>query len=387
MVENWQTKKLGEVCDVIAGQSPEGQFYNSKGEGTPFYQGKKEFTEKYLGNPTVWTTNITKAAQVGDILMSVRAPVGPINFSTSNICIGRGLAAIRPSKLIDKEFLFYFLQKQESEIVGNAGAVFPSINKAQIENIPIPLPPLVEQQRIVAMLDEVFAAIAKARENTELNLRNARELFESYLDSVFANPGEGWEENRIDQLCVIKGGGTPSKKVAAYWQGQIPWVSPKDMKTRVIMDSQDHITDDAIKYSSTSLIPPGSILIVVRSGILSHTIPIAITNQVLTINQDIKALIPKSGLLTEFLYYQLISKESKILSTINRGATVHRLQSEFLNNIRILIPSIQIQRTITSKLNTVNTETKKLEAIYQQKLGALDELKKSLLQKAFNGEL
>ena len=177
MKQDWEIKKLGEVCKVIAGQSPEGKYYNANENGLPFYQGKKEFNKKYIGAPTTWTTKITKEAEANDILMSVRAPVGPINFSTQKICIGRGLAAIRASKLIDEEFLFNFLLKHENEIVGNTGAVFNSINKSQIENIKIPLPPLPEQKRIVTILDKVFAAIAKAKANAEQNLKNAKELF------------------------------------------------------------------------------------------------------------------------------------------------------------------------------------------------------------------
>lgn len=153
MQTNWQTKKLGEVCDVIAGQSPEGKFYNKKEKGLSFYQGKKEFGEKFIGEPTTWTTKITKEALAGDILMSVRAPVGPINFATQKICIGRGLAAIRAGKDIDKDFLFYFLLFSEEKIIGNAGAVFASINKRDIENLEISVPPMAEQKRIVAKLD------------------------------------------------------------------------------------------------------------------------------------------------------------------------------------------------------------------------------------------
>ncbi|MCD6090969.1 MAG: restriction endonuclease subunit S, partial [Bacteroidales bacterium] len=159
MKKGWEIKKLGEVCEVIAGQSPESKFYNDKGEGLPFYQGKKEFTEKFIGEPTKWTTKITKEAIKDDVLMSVRAPVGPINFATQKICIGRGLALIRAGKQIDKEFLFNFLLKHENEIVGNTGAVFNSINKNQIGVIQIPIPPLPKQKRIVSILDRAFEAI------------------------------------------------------------------------------------------------------------------------------------------------------------------------------------------------------------------------------------
>ncbi|MBW2654779.1 MAG: restriction endonuclease subunit S, partial [Deltaproteobacteria bacterium] len=198
MKQGWEVKKLGEVCEVIAGQSPQGKYYNSEKKGLPFYQGKKEFTEKYIGKPTKWTSKTTKEAEATDILMSVRAPVGPINFSTQKICIGRGLAAIRASELIEREFLFNFLLKYENEIVGNTGAVFNSINKAQIKAIQIPFPPLPEQNRIVAILDKAFTAIAKAKANAEQNLKNAKELFESYLQTEFAN--ERWEKKTLNQI-------------------------------------------------------------------------------------------------------------------------------------------------------------------------------------------
>lgn len=185
MKKNWEVKRLGEVCEVIAGQSPEGKFYNDKGNGLPFYQGKKEFTEKFLGEPTTWTTSITKEAQKGDILMSVRAPVGPVNFSTGRICIGRGLAAIRATKLIDKEFLFNFLVKHECELVGNAGAVFNSINKAQIENILIPLPPITEQKRIVAKLDALSVETKKLEAIYQKKLDSLDELKKSILQKAF----------------------------------------------------------------------------------------------------------------------------------------------------------------------------------------------------------
>jgi type I restriction enzyme, S subunit len=163
----WKTQMLGDCCDVIAGQSPSGSAYNSLGKGLPFYQGKKEFEDKYIGPPSTWTTEITKRAKPNDILISVRAPVGPVNFATQEICIGRGLAAIRAKAGLDQNFLFYFLLSIESQINGRDGAVFPSISRGEICAITLPVPPLVEQQRIVAILDDVFAGLATATANAE----------------------------------------------------------------------------------------------------------------------------------------------------------------------------------------------------------------------------
>ena len=183
--EEWEEKTLGEICDVISGQSPEGKFYNKIGEGLPFYQGKKEFTEKYIGEPTTWTTKITKEAEANNILMSVRAPVGPINISTQKICIGRGLAAIRAGKLIEKEFLFNFLLKHEKEIISNTGAVFNSINRTQIKNIKLPLPSIKEQNEIVNNIELLLNETKKLKSNYNKKLANLEELKQSILQKAF----------------------------------------------------------------------------------------------------------------------------------------------------------------------------------------------------------
>lgn len=182
---DWEMKKLVEVCKVIAGQSPEGKYYNKNGKGTPFYQGKKEFTSKNIGIPTTWTTKVTKEALPGDILMSVRAPVGPVNFTTEKICIGRGLSAIRETRFIDKDYLFYYLLKHENEIIGNEGAVFNSINKTQIENLKIPIPPLPEQKQIVVKLN-TFSIERKHLESIyQKIIADLQELKKSFLKKAF----------------------------------------------------------------------------------------------------------------------------------------------------------------------------------------------------------
>ncbi|MFH0863995.1 MAG: restriction endonuclease subunit S [Candidatus Gottesmanbacteria bacterium] len=183
--KDWEEKRLGDVCMVIAGQSPEGKFYNKSGRGLPFYQGKKEFEERYLGKPTTWTTDITKEAQNGDILMSVRAPVGPINFATQKICIGRGLTAIRAGKDIDENFLFYNLLSKEKEIIGNAGAVFASINKSDIESLKLFLPSLPEQKSIDIKLDTIYAETKKLEAIYKQKLADLEELKKSVLRKAF----------------------------------------------------------------------------------------------------------------------------------------------------------------------------------------------------------
>lgn len=193
--------KLGDLCIVIAGQSPQGSAYNDKGVGIEFHQGKKAFGESYLTPSNVWTTEITKIAEPLDILMSVRAPVGPTNITDRRICIGRGLAAIRCKDGVLQKFILYALRNIESKIVGNDGAVFNSINKAQIEALPVPIIPLPEQERIVSLLDAEFAKIDAIKANAEKQLQDAKALFQSALQDL-SSPKEGWRENSLGEIAT-----------------------------------------------------------------------------------------------------------------------------------------------------------------------------------------
>jgi type I restriction enzyme M protein len=156
--------QLGEVAEIVAGQSPPGESYNQSGSGIPFYQGKTEFGEIFIGPPTTWTTAPQRFAESGNILMSVRAPVGPVNLTNQRICIGRGLAAIKPAEgRLMPLYAFYFLKSQEKHIKGDAGAVFASISRADIEKLQIPLPPLDVQKKIVAEIDGYQKIVNGAR--------------------------------------------------------------------------------------------------------------------------------------------------------------------------------------------------------------------------------
>jgi type I restriction enzyme S subunit len=386
MKKNWEIKTIGDVCKVIAGQSPEGKYYNSDGNGMPFYQGKKEYGEKFIGEPTTWTTVITKEAEANDILMSVRAPVGPINFATQKICIGRGLAAIRASKAIDIEFLFNFLLKHESEIVGNSGAVFNSINKAQIEAIEIPLPPLQEQQRIVAILDEAFAAIAKAKANAEQNLKNAKELFESYLQGVFENGN--WEKVKLSELAkdITDGDHMPPPKS----EEGFPFITISNINKQ----------NRQIDFSDTFKVPKeyfdklkenrrpkkGDVLYTVTG---SYGIPVLIEDDFeFCFQRHIGLIRPKENVNSKWLYYWILSPNAFFQANDTATGTAQKTVSlTALRNFMLPKMTLKTQQSIVQKLDALNAETKKLENIYQQKINDLEELKKSILQKAFSGEL
>jgi type I restriction enzyme S subunit len=157
----------------------------------------------------------------------------------------------------------------------------------------------------------------------------------------------------LKSLCQIRHGGTPSKANAAYWVGHIPWVSPKDMKSVILSDACDHISQEAVENSATSVIPEKSILVVVRSGILAHSLPVAQVAKPLAFNQDIKALTPDATKVDpDYLFWFIRAKEPQVLAQgVKKGATVHSLQSGFIENLQVPLPAREEQRRIVDLLS------------------------------------
>ncbi len=350
---------------VTAGQSPEGIYYNENGEGLPFYQGKKEFTEKYIGDAKVWTTKITKTAEVGDVLMSVRAPVGPVNFATKQCCIGRGLASIRVTEQFDKDFLFLFFKHIENELTGNIGAVFNSINKSQIENISIPVPPLSDQKQIVEKLDTAFDLIDRAKANIEKNIQNAKELFQSKLNQVFSEKGEGWEEKRLEQVFRLRSGaGLTSKEMIP--DGMYP------------VYGGNRIAGYFNEYNFENGV------IIGRVGALCGNV--RFINQKIWITDNAFKLTDfKFDLDFKYLTYLLNWKN---LRSYARQAAQPVISNSSLKDVLLNFPSsLDEQKEIVSQFDQLSAQTELLQQKYQQKLTNLEELKKSILEKAFKGEL
>lgn len=371
MRTEWQSRAIGDVCTVVAGQSPEGKFYNSERRGLPFYQGKKEFGETFLGAPTTWTTHITKVAREGDIVMSVRAPVGPVNVATDEICIGRGLAAIRGGADIDRDFLFYQLLHLQPEIAGKEGAVFASINKSDIEAIPIVLASLAEQRRIVALLDEAFAGLATATANAEKNHQNSRALFESHLQSVFTRRGKGWVVTTVDRIST----NLDSERVPITKSLRTSGAYPYYGASGIVDYVKDYIFE-------------GDALLVSEDGanLLMRSTPVAfsVTGQY-WVNNHAHVLKFDHMATQRFVEFYL---ESITLDDYVTGAAQPKLTQKALNSILVSIPnSVDEQAAIVDGLESLHEESQRLEHIYERKLAELKALKKSLLHEAFTGNL
>ncbi|MTJ17958.1 MULTISPECIES: restriction endonuclease subunit S [unclassified Dolichospermum] len=263
------------------------------------------------------------------------------------------------------------------------GTTRSRITRKNLEKIKIPLPTLSEQHRIVEILDQADA-LRKMR--AEADAKSDRILPALFI-KMFGDPSTWTDANTelLGSLVNIQSGGTPSKKNPDYWDGDIPWVSPKDMKQDIIFNSIDHISQKAIEETNIKYVEPGAILIVVRGMILAHTIPIALAATRLTINQDMKALYPnRNDIDSTYLHAALKASSRKILSQVGTaGHGTRKFDTDELLNLPILIPSQEqlkkFQIAVTEcrvSLAGISKTKKKLETLFNV-----------LLQRAFSGEL
>ena len=392
MKQNWEIKKFIDIYDVRDGTHDSPKYIK---EGFPLITSKNLKNDtlnydkvKYISEEDYLNINKRSKVDIGDIIFAMIGTIGnPIVIKDEPDFAIKNVALFKVPENQDSHFLKYYLDSNSviDKMSKDAkGATQKFVGLGYLRNFLIPLPPLPEQKRIVAVLDKAFSAIAKAKANAEQNLKNVKELFESYLQGVFEKKGEGWEKKSLGDVCEIIGGGTPSKKKEEFYNGDILWATVRDMKSDLIKETEHKITKDAVKNSSTNIIPKENVIIATRVGLGK----VCLIENDTAINQDLKGIVPinPKKLSVDFLYRWFKSIAHKIVDE-GTGATVQGVKLPFIKSLTIYIPSLKTQQAIVLKLDTLSTETKKLETVYQKKIDNLEELKKSVLQKAFNGEL
>jgi type I restriction enzyme S subunit len=317
------------------------------------------------------------------------ATAGEVGILRFKAATNQAICGVLPNDKFFPKFMFYLLLSRKQELISQAtGNAQPNISQIKIKNTVIPVPPMAEQQHIVAILDEAFVGLATATGNVEKNLKNARELYESYLQAAFTTDDVEWSPHTLDQICSFTSGGTPSKANKSYWNGDIPWVSGRDMKSDRICDAALHISQKAVEGSGTRIAPVGSLLVLVRGMGLANGIALGEVISPCAFNQDIKAIRPNLGVDPRFLLLSLravFARSENLLSNAAHGTL--KVEMDKLRSIPLQIPPLQVQQGIVSKIDSLALEAQRLERLCQQKLSALQSLKQSLLQKAFSGEL
>jgi type I restriction enzyme, S subunit len=392
MKQDWELKRLDEVCTFINGRAykkPEllddgkylvlrvGNFFTNNN----WYYSDLELPEdKYCDN--------------GDLLYAWSASFGPRIWEGEKVIYHYHIWKIIPDiKLVTKEFLYLLLDWDTEKIKSDqgTGTTMMHVSKGSMEARVVPIPLLPEQKRIITILDKAFAAIAKAKANAEQNLNNAKELFESYLQGVFENKGEGWEEKTLGEVCSLitdgKHGNCKNEDDSGYY-----FLSAKDVRDNTLLfDNGRQITKkDFLETHQRTDLNPGDICLI-NTGATIGRISFAPDDPrtfKTTFQKSVAVIKTIKNLINNNYCRYLLVSDLKKLVKVSSGTAVQNLLLGDLKKHKINLPkSLKEQTQLVQKLDALSAETKKLEAIYQQKIDNLEELKKSILQKAFNGEL
>jgi len=397
MKQGWEIKKLGDVCDFQNGFAFKSNTYKETGlpilRITNIQNQSLELNDLVYFDAKDYKENFDRFKVFKDDLVVAMsgATTGKLGINTTDTVfyLNQRVGKFIPKKQILKTYLYYFLStKVEESLRIAAGAAQPNLSTEQINNFEIPLPPLPEQQRIVSILDEAFAAIDKAKANAEQNLKNAKEVFESYLQGVFEN-GNNWQKQKLGDVCVfVRGpfGGSLKKNIfkpdgfAVYEQ------------QHAIYDQFDNVRYfiDEIKFNEMKRFElRAGDLIMSCSGTMGKIAIVPENIKKGIINQALLKLSPSKKVYNSFLKLWMQSESfQNSLKEYAGGVAIQNVASvAILKNIEIPLPDLSEQKNIVQKVQAFSTETQKLEAVYQKKLDDLEELKKSVLQKAFAGEL
>jgi len=272
---------------------------------------------------------------------------------------------------------------QFMQTVSGVGGSLLRARPAQVAKISIPLPSLPEQRRIAAILDKADALRAKRREAMAQLDGLAQSIFLEMFGDPVTNP-KRWPMKPLTEVCHCYSGGTPAKSNASYWQGNLPWFSAKDLKADNLFDSQDHISASVPQTTSLKLLPADTVTIVVRGMILAHTFPVSVLRVPATINQDLKALLPKVAISAQFLAACLRVQEGFVLGMVSEaGHGTKRLDTLGLQEIQIPQVPNSLQLSFEQRYDAIE----KLMAKHRTASEHANAVFASLQQQAFRGEL
>jgi type I restriction enzyme S subunit len=397
MKAGWQTKKLGDLLEVQNGYAFSSKEYSESGYFVMRIGNVQNgyiscSHPKYINLPSNSILQKLVLSE-GDILVSLTGNVGRVgviekahlpavlNQRVARLTINNSSSAIR-------EFILFFLYSDwfREELTGaGQGAAQQNVSTKDLVEIRLPVPPLPEQQRLVAILDEAFDGIATAKANVEKNLQNARALFESHLQAVFNERSEGWVERRLEQIGVTQTGSTPEISDKSNYGDFVPFIKPADFNK----DGSLNYDNDGLSQlglQKARRIKAGSVLMVCIGATIGKC---GFCDRDVTTNQQVNSVTPFKDIFHKYVFYQMSSEDfqRRVLRSSSQATLPIINKSKWSALTIALPPDVEQQKSIAAKLDELNTETQRFEDVYWRKIAALDELKKSLLHQAFSGEL
>jgi len=398
MRKGWEIKNLGEISDIVNGGTPDTnipKFWDGENLWiTPKDMGKlqsifvddtlRKITNEGLKNSSA------KILPPNSIILSSRAPIGHLAINVKPISTNQGCKGLVPKKEINFLYLYYFLYNSVDLLNSlGTGATFKELSGSKLSSVEIPLPPLSEQYEIVSILDDAFESIELAKSNAEKNLINARELFESISLKTFSDgiKIKNWPLEKLEKYCkVVVGYVGPISKEYVNDEKGILLLSTKNIGDNGIsLKKLTRINKSFHEKNKKSQLESGDI-IVARHGESGHS---AVIPEEIKEAHALNVIIIKksSELSSNYISFLLNSGILNKISESKSGSVQEIINTSIIKDLIIPIPNTAEQIKIVLNLKSISEETKRLESIYYQKINDLEELKKSILQKAFNGEL
>jgi len=398
LIAGWQVKLLGDIYDVRDGTHDSPKFVdngyplitskNLKNGGLNFDKVKNISIEDYT------KINARSAVHQGDVLFAMIGTIGnPVvveinpNFAIKNVALFK--VPVDQSSY----FLKYYLESEfvKKKMFSEAkGTTQKFVGLGYLRKFPVPLPLLPEQKRIVAILNEAFAGINLAVANAEKNLANARELFESYLNNVFTQKGDGWEEKQLSDFTISVTTGPFGSLLhkSDYVTEGVPLVNPINIVNGEIVPDSSKLIGNSTKERLSSYILNVGDIVVGRRGEIGRCAVVDSEQDGWICGTGCFVIRPLADVNPEFLAHLLRSQTYRDnLESVATGATMKNISNKALSNLIVCIPSFKAQVSILNQISFLEQKIFILETIYKQKLTALNELKQSILQKAFTGEL
>lgn len=391
MKQGWEIKKLKDVIlEIKDGGTPSRTKPEYFGGNVNWCVVKDILPEIHSTKETLTELGLSKCSAkvwpINSVIISLGATIGQVGIAKIPVATKQGISGIIVNeKLVKPELLVYYLNFKK-EFIQNAatGATIKEIRPSKLaEILEFPLPPLPEQQRIVAFLDEAFAAIARAKAHAEQNLQNAKALFESYLQGVFSS-GE-WEKKQLKELTTILGDGlhgTPKYST----DGEYYFINGNNLSDGKIEIKGNTKQVDVSEYHKHKKTLTDRTVLVSINGTLGN---VAFYNgEKIILGKSACYFNLKETVDKGFIKYVLSSRY--FLDYAHReatGATIKNVSLKSMRQFEVPFPPLETQQTIVRQLDALRAETQRLEAVYRQKLEDLEELKKSVLAKAFRGEL
>ena len=339
--------RLKDVCDINMGQSPTSDSYNDAGDGVPFFQGNADFGDRYPITRK-WCNAPTKMAQPGDILISVRAPIGAINYAKEECCIGRGLAAVTPDRdKVSPDFVFWFLKGKKEELNSKGtGSTFKAISRKVLEEILVPNVDLKEQSKYAEILEKIYFV----QKSQKQELKYLDDLIKARFVEMFGNPvlnDKRWEQKSLGDITTkIGSGATPKGGKETYQEKGITLIRSMNVHNgKFEYKDLAHISDEQGAKLDNVMIEENDVLLnitgasVARSCVVPNNILPARVNQHVCIIRCKKCIIP------EFLNNLLIDDNYQELlwNIAGSGATREAITKQQVENLNIILPSIELQ--------------------------------------------